>query len=132
MKQQGGELAKSSIKKTHFGTFILTYTNPWPKGSILMQGGWSTLQTHAGHRKIQGGSDMTRILFCEINDPTSRQITIYHQHHEAHTPYYDVAMYDVAMPWLEPEHHYLRLSGTYSSTPWHQRRMLFPGPWHHK
>ena len=33
-----------------------------------------------------------RVSCREINDPTSRQITIYLQHHEAHTPYYDIAM----------------------------------------
>lgn len=33
-----------------------------------------------------------RVSCREINDPTSRQVTIYLQHHEAHTPYYDVAM----------------------------------------
>ncbi|KAF8238301.1 hypothetical protein L208DRAFT_1037259, partial [Tricholoma matsutake] len=33
-----------------------------------------------------------RVLCHEINDPMSRQITIYLQHHEAHTPYYDVTM----------------------------------------
>jgi hypothetical protein len=33
-----------------------------------------------------------RVSCCEVDDPSSRQITIYLQHHKAHTPYYDVAM----------------------------------------
>lgn len=33
-----------------------------------------------------------RVSCREVDDPSSRQITIYLQHHEAHTPYYDVAM----------------------------------------
>jgi len=33
-----------------------------------------------------------RVSCCEVDDPSSRQITIYLQHHKVHTPYYDVAM----------------------------------------
>jgi len=50
-----------------------------------------------------------RVSCREIDDQDSRQITIYLQHHEAHTPYYDVAMPDDAaslirehLEWLTP------------------------------